>query len=180
MEVSSYGAYAFNGVSAADLSNAKFANIYHIEHEVKDAQTSEYLIRTGGNEFIKAKSFKDLVSVQTGETTAYNFGSSVGMMGDYFQGQMLARDGKTVVENADEFGLEWQVTESDPSLFQTPTPVTGKCIMPSERASQGRRLGASVSKADAMTACSHVQGDKFELCVLDVVAMGDLDTAKSY
>jgi hypothetical protein len=185
LEVSSYGEYAFNGVDSADLSQVTFADMYRIEHVVKDKETSEYIIRTGGNEHLKLKSFKDLVSVKANNATSYNFGASQGMMGDFFEGKMLARDGTTIINTPNEFGLEWQVREDEPRLFKAdrePQLPHRQCIMPTERiAAESRRLGSNpVNKAAAEGACAGVDKDKFENCVFDVVATGDLSTAKIY
>jgi hypothetical protein len=40
-------------------------------------------------------------------------------MGDFGQGNMLARDGKTILNNANAFAQGWQVSDTEPSLFQT-------------------------------------------------------------
>ena len=40
-------------------------------------------------------------------------------MGDFKTGSRLARDGQTILADDNEFGQEWQVRDTDGSLFLT-------------------------------------------------------------
>jgi hypothetical protein len=183
LEVSSYGEYMFNGVENADLKNAKFMGEYEIEHQIMDAQHHVFRVFTGvdlvgRSEAIQIKTFKDLVAVKMESAFSQTFATSTGMMGDFAQGRMFARDGKTLIEDPIEFGMEWQVKSDETSLFQTPSPVTGKCIMPSANASaERRRLGETVPLEAAVAACEAVNAVHHENCVYDVMATGDLEIA---
>ena len=64
-----------------------------------------------------------------------DFGTSVGLLGDYETGSMIARDGETVITDADMFGLEWQVRNDEPTLFletREPQHPVETCKMPTE------------------------------------------------
>jgi hypothetical protein len=37
-----------------------------------------------------------------------DFGNSLGLMGTFGEGVMLARDNSTVIDDPNEFGMEWQ------------------------------------------------------------------------
>ena len=39
------------------------------------------------------------------------------MMGRFETGEMIGRDGSTVFEDANAFGQEWQVLDTEPKLF---------------------------------------------------------------
>ena len=55
------------------------------------------------------------VSDVNGDKT--DFGDSLGLMGSFGTGRMVASAGK-VIEGPNAFGLEWQVRESQPMLFR--------------------------------------------------------------
>ena len=42
---------------------------------------------------------------------------SQGILGRFDDGAMLARNGTTIIEDANDFGQEWQVLGSEPMLF---------------------------------------------------------------
>ena len=121
-----------------------------------------------------------MVSVSVENADVNRFHDSVGMMGEFGSGRMLARDGKTVLENPIEFGQEWQTRPGqDPKLFQVdraPQYPRQKCILPGPSSKQGRRLGETLARNAAEKACAHWNGQK-ELCVFDVMATGDLEVA---
>jgi hypothetical protein len=184
LEVGSHGQYFFNGVENADLKHAAFLNKYRIEHEIRDTQHHIFNIytgiqdHTGKVEKIQIKTFKDLVAVKVDNAFESTFSHSEGMMGDYFYGKMFARDGKTVISDPIEFGMEWQVRPEDGELFQTPSPIEGKCKMPSSNAEQERRrLGEAIPLEAAVAACEAVDTIHHENCVYDVMATGDLEIA---
>ena len=104
-----------------------------------------------------------------------------GLLGSFPEGEMIARDGKTIVEDANEFGMEWQVLPSEGMLFHTvgSVPASEKCAMPVK--SQKRRLGEShISNEEAAAACADVDADDFEACMFDVLATNDKTLAGAY
>jgi len=128
----------------------------------------------GAHGKVYLKAFKDLVGVKFDGFHSSDFGDSVGMMGSYENGAHVARDGKTVIEDVNEFGQEWQVLPSGPMLFQTP-PTEGECVLPTPATDSSRRLGESISEEAAEIACA--KSTAFEQCIYDVIATGDLEAA---
>jgi hypothetical protein len=68
----------------------------------------------GGRERIKLKTTKDFVSVLIEQGLSKHFGKSVGLMGDFGMGRMMARDGKSILDDANAFGQD--------SRSSTPSP----------------------------------------------------------
>jgi hypothetical protein len=139
-------------------------------------------IHLGGRERIKIKTYKDFVSVSFEQGEGKHFAKSVGLMGDFAMGRMLARDGETVLDDPNGFGQEWQVLDTEPDLFRSlrlpQYPL--ECIMPTPvQASQlRRRLSERSQDAElaAEKACEHWSEGKDD-CVFDVLATGDLEMA---
>ena len=103
-------------------------------------------------------------------------------MGDYESGNVLARDGNSIISDPNDFGKEWQVLSTEPMLFHNVEGVQHPeaCAMPTlDQAS--RRLGESkFSRKEAEEACSQVAANEREDCVYDVMATGDLEMAGAY
>lgn len=185
LEVGEYGQYFLNGVEAASLQGAMLAGLYPITYEQsEDGKSTMFSIHThqgpaDKKEVIQLKSFKDLVSVKIENAYEQSFGASIGLMGDYYEGKRLSRDGSKVISDDIEFGMEWQVKADEPKLFQ----VNGEweqCRMPSKDASaERRRLGAGISEEAAEAACAKVDHINHDSCVYDVMATGDLESAQA-
>jgi hypothetical protein len=181
LEVASQGVYWFNGVLKADLP-AELAG-FAFSHTQPTATQHMFEVHLGGREHIKLKTYKDFVSVLIEQGESEHFGQSVGLMSDFGKGHMIARDGKTVIDDANAFGQDWQVLHTDPSLFQTlrfpqhpnvctmPTPVQANHLR--------RRLAetSSVDEAAAEKACEHWGEQGKDDCVFDVLTTGDLEMA---
>jgi hypothetical protein len=97
---------------------------------------------------------------------------------------MLARDGNTVLDDPNAFGQEWQVLDTEPSLFQTlrlPQHPMECTLPPPVEASQLRRRlleTSSVNELDAEKACAQWgEGEGKDDCVFDVLTTGDLEMA---
>ena len=186
LEVTGFGAYVVNGVAGAlgvNHSGVPDLGGYPIFHTPVNKKKHTFDIVLGPQENITISTFKDIVavSIDAGKESQHYFQDTVGLMGTY-NGSLLARDGVAVMEDMNALGQEWQVTDKDPKLFvvdrapQYPT----KCMMPSPRKTEQRRLGETIARRAAEQACSHVSGQKFENCVMDVLAIGDLEIAESY
>jgi hypothetical protein len=180
LEVESQGLYYLNGVAGADLPS-EFGG-FEILHTQPTDKQHIFEVHFGGRERIKIKTYKDFVSVLVEEGEGKHFSKSVGLMGDFAVGHMIARDGKTIIDDANTFGQEWQVLDSEPKLFQTvrfpqhpqvctmPTPAQGTSQL-------RRRLSeSSVDELAAEKACEH-WGEGKDDCVFDVLTTGDLDMA---
>ncbi|CAB9528575.1 expressed unknown protein [Seminavis robusta] len=176
LEVGAFGGYMLNGISNAELEKM---DKYTVTHEKVSPKQDVFTIELGEGKQIVVQSFKDLVSVKTVGAGFEEYGDSMGLLGEFGSGKWLARNG-TVMSNADDFGMEWQVLESEPKLFQTQRvpqrPV--QCTMPSSERVGRRGLGESIAEAAAEKACEH-WGDLKDQCVYDVMAAGDLELAEA-
>jgi hypothetical protein len=181
LEVASQGVYWFNGALNADVP-AEFSGFAFSHTQPTDKQ-HVFEVHLGGRERIKLKTYKDFVSVLIEQGKSENFLHSVGLMGDFTRGHMIARDGKTVIDDANAFGQEWQVLGTEPSLFQTVRlpQHPNLCTMPTPvQASQLRRRlleTSSVDEAAAEKACEHWGEQGKDDCVFDVLTTGDLEMA---
>ena len=127
---------------------------------------------------------------------AAKFAGSLGMVGS-LDGTWLARDGVTVIGNANDLADEWQV-KSMTSLFHDldGPQYPNACELPASQHGRRRGLrggGGAVMDADytaaqvvteeedAKKACSRT-GDRsdFEACVSDVLNSGALELASHY
>jgi hypothetical protein len=182
LEVTSQGVYYMNGVAGGDLP-AEFSGFAFSHTQPTDKQ-HVFDVQIGGREHIRIKTYKDFVSVLVEMGHTKHFGDSVGLMGDFEMGQMIARDGNTVLNDPNVFGQEWQVLETERTLFQTVRfPQHPQvCTMPAPKLATSRRLSEStVEEFAAEKACAH-WGEGKDNCVFDVLATGDLEmaTAGSY
>lgn len=132
---------------------------------------------------IKFKVIKKFLSVAV-SGHEHDFGESVGLMGDYYTGDALARNGQ-IMDDFVEYGMEWQVTANDPKLFQelrAPQLPEARCTMPTEAAISRRRLLRNKVDAEFNASAERVCSTKedHESCMEDVLATGDLDLAHSW
>lgn len=164
----------------SSLSLSGLPVLYEKEIKGNDREQHVYRIILGQGEFIEVKVFKLFISVKIHGASEGNFADSTGILGDFYTGRMLGRDGVTVVSDPNEFGVEWQVNGEDPQLFHSKEepqfPV--KCI-PAQPVEAGRQLRHGITIAKAEEACSD-WGDDIEDCVFDVMATGDLDLAGAF
>jgi len=143
----------------------------------------EYVIDLGKKEYIHLKTWKDMVRVDIVVNHETNtFGGSLGLMGSYPEGIMLGRNGKAIIPEFNNFGQEWQVLSSEPNNFHV---VEGpqhpsKCVIPSKSAMRRRMAQSIISRQEAEIACAKIGVDEFDLCVFDVMAIGDTDSAGAY
>jgi hypothetical protein len=179
LEVESQGVYYLNGVAGAELPS-EFSGFELLHTQPTDKQ-HVFEVHLGGRERIKLKTYKDFVSVLIEQGQQTHFADSVGLMGDFEYGLKVARDGRTVLEDANTFGQEWQVLDTDPMLFQMVRlpQYPQKCTLPPPQATNmlRRRLSEStVDELSAAKACAH-WGHGMDECVFDVLATGDLEMA---
>lgn len=183
LEVASWGEYLLNGVEGALLDGEQVGTIggFPIHYHRVNEKQVKYDVIISDEETITMSAFKDMVSVSIDTVGSHRFDDSRGIMGS-IDGTMLARDGKTVLNDPYDFGAEWQVTEDEPMLFRTARhPQAPQRCLQSDRASAEaalRRLGENgVTRGEAETACSNVPKDHREACITDVMAVGDIDIA---
>jgi hypothetical protein len=181
LEVASQGVFWFNGVLNAALPD-EFSG-FAFSHTQPTERQHVFEVYLGGRERIKLKTYRDFVSVLIEQGQNKHFGDSAGLMGDFRMGHMIARDGKTIIDDANAFGQEWQVLDTEPSLFQTvrlPQHPQQVCTLPPPmQASKLRRRlleSSSVAQLTAEKACEH-WGEGKDDCVFDVLTTGDLEMA---
>lgn len=191
LEVGSWGEHWFNGVeNGIDGAGLAFMGgsfpITFAEANKSDKSIKNTLVIAlddATDESIVIFNFKDMVGVKVQNAASANFGTSQGLMGKWTDGTLLARDGTIVMDDHVLFGQEWQVLDSEPQLFQSPSPYVGKtCSPPFLEASQLRRRlleeTISVEAAEETCAQHHKENsDARKMCVFDVIAMGDLEVA---
>jgi len=183
LEVGAWGQYMLNGVSHADLPETMSSAGFPITYKEKKEMFHAFNVVLSRTESIELSSFKDMVHVKVSNASFANFGSSVGMMGNFADGRLMARDGITVINDHNKFGQEWQILESEPNLFMTPSPHRGaECVPPTVTDKDRRRLGeATIKKAAAEQACAHHKDAEMkDFCVFDVLAMDDLEVANAH
>lgn len=143
----------------------------------------------GHGEKIMLKSFESFVKVEFINGSEETLGGSRGILGTYPDGKRLGRDGFTVMEDVNDYGMEWQVTKEEPKLFNSyddawVVPASQYCEMPSESAKKQalrrRRLAEGISTEAAEQACSHLSGADLSACVFDVIATQNTDMAGAW
>jgi len=145
----------------------------------------KYIIHLGNGERIFINNFKEFVDLDIENVQSSEFMGSSGLLGNFNAGTKLGRDGKTVIEDEDVLGQEWQVTDTDPQLF---TLVDGpqypaKCNMPEKLSAAQRHLRAmtkKVSEDDAKSACANAKPDRMQNCIADVFGSDNIDMAGIY
>lgn len=178
--------YWINGVQTANLETGDAALGDFPVHFVRiNGHQSASRIDLGHGEAISIETFKHFVRVNVKGKNSGNFEGSVGLMGSYPDGKMLARNMTSVVEDANEFGNEWQVLASEPTLFHNVEGVQHptKCVMPDQAKSseKRRRLGElAITEGDAALACARVDEGDRDACIFDVLATNDKEMAGSY
>lgn len=186
------GQYFFNGqehmADEADFNEHGYALAGDHKVTVKKINGKQIRIRVdmGEGGAISIESYKHFVRVNVrprDDTEA--FAGALGMMGSYPQGEMLARDGSTIIEDANEMGFEWQVRANEPKLFHTLEGAQHpqQCAMPDKSAQRKqRRLGEAkiTEEEEAKRACAHVSENVMDNCVFDVLATNDKDLAGVY
>lgn len=187
-EVASYGDYMLNSMNTIDMP-AQMGDHKVTMHHVNKKKHVFY-VHMEDQVDLEITSFKDYVSISVLNSTVAMFEGSVGLLGDHSTGDVLSRDGTSVMsleeEAAHRIGEEWQVRpDVDGQLFslvrapQYPT----KCFFPDANAAQARarKLGeASISSDEAEEACAGVGSSNKDDCINDVMKTGDIDIAEVY
>lgn len=162
--------YWINSQEAKDVQDGEelLGDFPILFKRIKDHQARVRLDIGNGNA-IAIETYKRFVRVNLANKEPDAFVGSVGVLGSY-EGEMLGRDGQTIIKDPIKFGQEWQVLSSEPMLFheaglvQHPT----KCIMPDfAAATESRRLGEGISEEDAFLACARVGDANRDACIFD-------------
>jgi hypothetical protein len=159
---------------------------YPVYYQKIHENQREYFIELGNDETIKIKTWKDMVRVDVLNPRKETFAGSSGLMGSYPDGVLLGRDGKTVFTDLNNFGQEWQVLSYEPNLFHIVDDGPqhpAQCESPSKTAMRRTLAESNISRKDAEIACAHVMKttkEEFDLCVFDVMSIGDKSVAGAY
>ena len=188
LEIQSGGVHFLNGVEDANLKKSVFGGFQVNKHGGKKDDGSvkaRYVIKMKAQGKLEIKVYNDFVSVLIGKARFKDFHDSVGLMGSFEEGELMGRDGSTVFRDENEFGFEWQVRDTDTSLFQDARfpQFPAKCTMPAVPSRDHRRLtefggGAGmIPEAEAEKACEHLPVEDRSACVHDILITGDLQMA---
>ena len=157
---------------------------FTIEAMKMDGAAKIYSVVLTDTSTVKFKVIKNFLSVAVSGHED-DFAKSVGLLGDYYTGDALGRDGR-LMDNFIEYGMEWQVAEDEPKLFREdrfPQLPEARCIMPSNEAATGRRrLLRNKENHEFTASAERVCNTKedYESCMEDVLATGDLDLAEAW
>jgi hypothetical protein len=135
---------------------------------------------------IVISTFLEFIRVDFQNPTSESFGNSVGMMGDFQTGNLLARDGVREIDDFLQFGNEWQLLPADDMLFhdKSEPQFPKRCIVPEDPQGQRRRRldESTITVEEAESACSKVAGDALDIkdCVYDILATQDLNMVGAF
>jgi len=177
LEVGGGGKCFFNGKSLPSLA-AETIGGYKMENTRTKKGGAVYKIFLDGNQEIDIREYKNWITVYVMHPSK-DFAGTIGLMGSYETGAWLSRDGKRTHHDVNEFGLDWQVRESDGLLFQTPSPHPDKCDLPIVTSPRRKRRLAesSISREVAEEACAHWTPKAMEDCIMDVMISEDVGMA---
>jgi len=180
LEVQSKAKYVLNGDENAELP----ATLSGFPVTLKDHGDKRHLFEIDLGEMgsVTVKVFGDFLAVSVHKARFADFRDSVGLMGSFGKGKLLGRD-KTLFQDTNLFGLEWQVQDNEPMLFKERKgpQFPQVCNMPAAKAINRRRLAENslISMADAEKACAAWPFEARESCIYDVLSTGDLAMAEA-
>lgn len=172
--------YWINKIEGADLSNG--ISGFPISFEQVNSHSRYFEVNLGGGTIIGIKTWNDFVRVAVEGAKPDDFDGSAGILGSFGDGDKIARDNETIVEDDNAFGLEWQVLASEPILFHNVEGVQSpqKCSLPKTSSIRRRLQEATTTKAEAEAACSHVSPEDLDACIFDVIVTHDEGAADIY
>jgi len=178
LEVGGGGKYFFNGKPVSSLASETIGG-YKMEHTRTKKGRAVYKIFLDGKEEIDIREYKNWITVYVLHPSDQDFAGTVGLMGSYETGSWMSRDGSHSHQDVNEFGLDWQVRESDGLLFQTPSPHPDKCDLPilTSPVRKRRLAESSISREAAADACADWSPKAMEDCIMDVLISEDLGMA---
>jgi len=173
--------YWINKVEGKDLSHG--ISGFSITFEEVNSKTREFRVDLKDGSVILFKTFNNFIKVDVDGANYVRFTASRGLMGS-MEGKKVARDLKTVIDDSEAFGLEWQVLVTEPILFHNIEGVQApqKCLLPSAASRpKRRRLGqTTLTLNDAELACVLVREQDHDACIFDVLATNTKDIAGAY
>jgi hypothetical protein len=189
-EVANNGEHFLNGIRGIELPSV-MSGRYQIskteeilegnEDDTEDASTflrTWYTIELDNGEKISITNFRTMLSINVNA----NLRDTVGMLGSSVSSGLVGRDGNTIeVGRSDEMGLQWQVQNTEPMLFneiRAPQfPET--CVLPMVNTSRRLRQSEKMYQ-QAKVACTGLEGEIQKFCIEDVILTGDVAVSKGY
>lgn len=179
--------YFLNGVEQdADSNNSagildNFAG-HKLEYQRISDVSVEYRVALKSGSSIVFKTWNGLVSVKMYNPLKEDFDGSLGLLGSYPNGAKLARDNVTIISDSNMFGQEWQVIDTEPKLFNEGEgpQFPAKCDIPDSSDMRRRLASSSITIETANTACASVGADEKDLCIFDVLATNNIESAGAY
>jgi len=178
LEVGSKAVYWLDGIAGAELPSTVGGFPLELIHY--GIRRHKFVVDLGLYGQIVIKVFSDFLAVEINDAHSDGFGDSVGLMGKFTDGNLVSRDGR-IMEDLNEFGMNWQVRDTEPKLFQEEKgpQYPQVCNMPVETSTSRRLSESMVSFEDAAKACEGWAEEAMESCIYDVMATGDLDMAQA-
>lgn len=161
---------------------------YQLSLEKTGPHLRMFVIHLGGEEKIHIKAYDEFIWVSVKGPHARDFVGTEGLLGHFDTENMIARDGKTIIKDANEYGQEWQVRpDLDPKLFhlvEGPQYPQEHCKMPkhpkADKQMLQQRVGNAARVKAAKKACAHAPADQLDDCVADVLATKNVELAAAY
>jgi hypothetical protein len=177
-EVDNHGSYYFNGAKDVPLPS-KMANkydIHRISGTTENATEIFFNIEFGDDERVIMSVFKSMISVRVDAVLH----DTEGMLGRQSLTGMIGRDGVSVINDANEMGSQWQVTNVEPMLFHEirAPQYPERCLLPTVTS---RRLTKRTDEEmqRAVAACAGVNEGMRQFCIDDVLLTGDYELGQS-
>lgn len=187
LEVGTKGTYYINGVKNPELpaTLSGYPILFKFFDHGPNKRFDRFLIDLGETGEVMIKVYGEFLSIAItrGEKTE-KWQGAVGLMGSYETGELVGRDGESVFLDTNLFGVEWQVNDDQPPLFQDAVgpqfPIM--CNLPRGKANDHRRrrlmdADGGISYAEAERACQSVPPAARESCIYDATATGNLAMA---
>jgi len=114
LEVRSKGLYWLNGVAGALLPTNMAS--FPIELDHYGNRHHRFLVDLGHMGKVVIKVFNEFLAVEVEHAHSDGFGDSVGLMGTFHGGHLISHEGH-MLSNYAEFGMNWQVCDTEPMLF---------------------------------------------------------------
>jgi hypothetical protein len=177
-EISGREGHWLNGVADPELP--AFLGRFEVSVGKPGPNTRRFVVHLGNGQKVRITTFKEFISVAFDDLK--DFEGSDGLLGAYGTGYKVSRDGKTIINDWNAFGQEWQVLATDPKLFHVDESpqYPEKCLIPSKVKDVSRRRLNGLVYTEAEEACSHVYGVERDDCIFDVLATADVDMAGAY
>ena len=198
LELSNDGSYYINGIQTFQLPE-KLGNKYTLtlveefligsigkggSSKTANKRTTIYIdLDQKNDDKIRISLFKKMIAVSVElSTLPYD---TAGMLGTQTKSGMVGRDSISLYNNhnRNEMVQQWQVTDTDPMLFQDVQipQYPQSCTIPDVQSRRRLRMGvAEEFRKQAVQACGMVPESIRLFCEEDVTATGDVSIAQGY